>query len=53
MNTNEKYEIADLVIKQALKNGASEAAVSISDSSSRQVEIRERKTDKLDRKSVV
>jgi len=47
MNTNEKYEIADLVIKQALKNGASEAAVSISDSSSRQVEIRERKTDKL------
>lgn len=47
MNTNEKYEIADLVIKHALKNGANQVAVSIDDSSSRRIEIREQKIDRL------
>jgi PmbA protein len=47
MTTNEKYEIADLVIKHALKNGANQVAVSIGDSSSRHVEIREQKIDRL------
>lgn len=47
MTTNEKYDIADLVIKHALKNGATQVAVSIGDSSSRHVEIREKKIDRL------
>ncbi len=47
MNTNEKYEIADLVIKHALKNGADEVVVSISDSASSHIEIREQKIDRL------
>jgi PmbA protein len=47
MNTNEKYEIAELVIKHALKNGTDQAAVSIDDSSSRRIEIREQKIDRL------
>jgi len=47
MNTNEKYEIADLVIKHALKNGADEVAVAISDSASSHIEIREQKIDRL------
>jgi PmbA protein len=47
MDTNQKYEIADLVIKHALKNGADQVAVAISDSSSRHVEIREQKIDRL------
>ncbi|HUX57513.1 MAG TPA: TldD/PmbA family protein [Bacteroidales bacterium] len=47
MNTNEKYEIADLVIKHALKNGANQIAVSIDDSTSRRIEIREKKIDRL------
>jgi PmbA protein len=47
MNTNEKYEIADLVIKRALKSGADQVAVSIDDSSSRRIEIREQKIDRL------
>ncbi|HUX95021.1 MAG TPA: TldD/PmbA family protein [Bacteroidales bacterium] len=47
MNTNEKYEIADLVIKHALKNGADEVTVSISDSSSSHIETREQKIDRL------
>ena len=47
MNTNEKYELADLVIRHALKNGADQAAVTISDSSSRHIEIREKKIDRL------
>lgn len=47
MNTNEKYEIADLVIKHALRNGADEVTVSISDSSSSHIETREQKIDRL------
>ncbi len=47
MNTNEKYEIADLVIKHAIKNGADEVAVAISDSASSHIEIREKKIDRL------
>jgi PmbA protein len=47
MDTNEKYEIADLVIKHALKNGANQVAVAIGDSSSRHIEIREKKIDRL------
>jgi PmbA protein len=47
MNTNEKYEIADLVIKHALKCGADEVAVAISDSASSSIEIREKKIDRL------
>ena len=47
MNTNEKYEIADLVIKHAIKNGADEVAVAISDSASSHIEIREQKIDRL------
>ena len=47
MNTNEKYEIADLVIKHALNNGADEVTVSIRDSSSSLIEIREQKIDRL------
>ncbi|MEI6049188.1 MAG: TldD/PmbA family protein [Bacteroidota bacterium] len=47
MNTNEKYEIADLVIKHALKQGADQIAVSINDTSSRHIEIREQKIDRL------
>ena len=47
MNTNEKYEIADLVIKHALKCGADEVAVAISDSASSHIEIREKKIDRL------
>ncbi len=48
MNTNEKYEIADLVIKHALKNGANQVAVSIDDRTSRRIEIREQKIDRLE-----
>jgi PmbA protein len=47
MDTNEKYEIADLVIRHALKNGADEVAVAISDSASSHIEIREQKIDRL------
>jgi PmbA protein len=47
MTTNEKYDIADLVINHALKNGANQVAVSIGDSSSRHIEIREKKIDRL------
>ena len=48
MNTSEKYEIAELVIKHALKNGADQVAVSIDDSTSRRIEIREKKIDRLE-----
>jgi len=47
MNTNDKYEISDLVIKHALKNGADQVAVSIDDSISRRIEIRDQKIDRL------
>jgi len=47
MNTTEKYEIADLVIKHAIKCGADQVAVAINDSASRHIEIREQKIDRL------
>jgi PmbA protein len=47
MDTNEKYKIADLVINHALKNGADQVAASINESTSRAIEIREQKIDKL------
>ena len=47
MDTNEKYEIADLAINHAIKSGASEVAVNIYESSRSDVEIREQKIDKL------
>jgi len=47
MDTSDKYKIADLVIKTVLDKGASQAAVAINETSSRQIEIRERKIDRL------
>ena len=47
MDKNAKYKIADYVIKSALKNGASQVAVAINDNSSRRIEIREQKIDRL------
>ena len=47
MDTNEKYEIANMVINHAIKSGASEVAVNINESSSSNIEIREQKIDSL------
>jgi len=47
MDLNEKYRIADLVINLAQESGAAEVAVHINDNSSRNIEIRERKIERL------
>jgi PmbA protein len=47
MDRNEKYRIAGLVLDHALKNGADQVAVYVDDSSSRRIEIREKKIDRL------
>ena len=47
MDTNEKYNIADLVINLALENGADQVAVYIEESAGRRIEIREQKIDRL------
>jgi PmbA protein len=47
MNTNEKYTLANLVIEHALKNGAEQVSVIISDSRSSNIEIRDQVIDKL------
>ncbi len=47
MDTNEKYRIADFVINNAVENGADQVAVLINDNSSRRIEIREQKIDRL------
>jgi len=47
MNTQEKYEIAEMVLKNALKYGAYQAVVSINNSSTSNIQIREQKIDKL------
>jgi len=47
MDTNEKNKIADLVIKHALKCGADQVAMAINDNSTRRIEIREQKIDRL------
>ncbi len=48
MTKEEKYSIARWAIDQALKNGADQARVSISNSNSSQVEVRDGKIDKLE-----
>jgi len=47
MNTTEKYNLANLVMDHALKNGADQVSVSINDSRSSDIEIRDQKIDKL------
>jgi len=47
MKINEKLALAEWVVKQALNNGAGEASVSISSSRGIDVEVRDKKLDKL------
>jgi PmbA protein len=47
MNNNDRLNLAEWVIKEAVKNGADEAAVTISGSRSIEVEFRDKKLDKL------
>ena len=47
MTKNEKYALADLVIRHALKNGASQVSVSVDEVSSTEIEIRDQMTDSL------
>ena len=48
MTKEEKYTLAKWAMEHALKNGAQQASVSISNSSSSSVEVREEKIDKLE-----
>ena len=48
MTKEEKYSLAEWAMSHALKNGAQEAAVSISDSQSSSIEVRDQKIDKLE-----
>ena len=48
MTKEEKYTLAKWAVKQALENGAQDAKVSIYDSQSSSVEVREEKIDKLE-----
>jgi PmbA protein len=47
MNTNEKYSLANLVMEHALKSGAEQVSVTINDSRSSNIEIRDQQIDKL------
>lgn len=47
MNTQEKYNLAGLVIAHALKSGAQQVSVSIDESRSNEIEIRDQQIDKL------
>lgn len=47
MNTKEKYSLAGLVIEHALKNGAQQVSVSVDESRTNEIEIRDRQIDKL------
>ena len=47
MTTKEKYTLAEQVIEYALKKGAQQISVSISDSRSNNIEIRDRQIDRL------
>jgi PmbA protein len=47
MNTTEKYNLANLVMDHALKNGADQVSISINDSRNSDIEIRDQKIDKL------
>ncbi len=47
MNTQEKYNLADLVIAHAIKKGAQQVSVSIDESRSNNIEIRDQQIDNL------
>lgn len=47
MNTKEKYDLADLVIEHALKNGAKQVSVNIYENRSNNIEIRDQLIDSL------
>ena len=47
MNTQEKYNLAGLVIAHAMKSGVQQVAVSIDESRSNEIEIRDQQIDKL------
>lgn len=47
MNTKEKYTLAEQVIEYALKKGAQQVSVSIDDSRSNNIEIRDQQIDRL------
>ena len=47
MNIKEKYDLADMVIEYALKNGAAQATARIDESRSNDIEIRDQKIDSL------
>ena len=47
MDTNEKYSLAAMVIDHALKGGAQQVSVSIDESRSNDIEIRDKQIDKL------
>ncbi|MFN8255935.1 MAG: TldD/PmbA family protein [Bacteroidales bacterium] len=47
MELKEKYELADMLIEHAGKNGANQVSVSISDNRSTEIEIRDKKIDRL------
>jgi len=48
MTKEEKYSLADWAVDCALKNGAQEAGVTISDDQSSSIEVRDKKIDKLE-----
>lgn len=48
MTKEEKYSIAKWAMEHALKNGAQQASVSIYDSNSSRIEVRDKKIDKLE-----
>ena len=48
MTKDEKYSIARWAMEHALKNGAQQASVSISENNRSQVEVRDEKVDKLE-----
>ena len=48
MTITEKYDLALWAMSFALKNGADQASVSISNRISNSVEVRDKKTDKLE-----
>jgi PmbA protein len=48
MTTQEKYDLVNWAIEQALKNGARQAAAGISESGSNRIEVRTQRIDKLE-----
>ncbi len=47
MDTNEKYDLANLAVGHALKNGAGQVSATISETRSTDIEVRDQKTDSL------